>query len=309
MKITGIGGLNYDIHIKTEDTPKPYDSNPARLYSSAGGVTRNILDNLSRLGLSCVLLSAVGHDSFADALKTECEDADIDISRLFEDPLLPTSTYVSMLDPTGEMFVAANDMRIHDQIPLSYYRENADVIRSSDAVVIDSNLTDAQLTTVLELAEGIPVFADPVSAAKAGRLLPYLSRLRFAKPNALELSALTGMDCSDERFIPAAAESLLDQGLSSIAVSLGMKGCYYADRNGLSFFRSLECSLPVMNVSGSGDAFCAGFICASLNGADPESAVDFALACGKITTLSEDTVDPCITQEYVFRFLDKYRKD
>ena len=35
-------------------------------------------------------------------------------------------------------------------------------------------------------------------------------------------------------------------------------------------------------------------------------AADFALACGKITTLSKDTVDPRITQEFVFRFLDRY---
>ena len=125
----------------------------------------------------------------------------------------------------------------------------------------------------------------------------------------MELSALTGIDCKDEIDILRAVEKLFEQGLKCIAVSLGAKGCYYADSSGQSFFRNLNCSLPVMNVSGAGDAFVAGYTAAVLNGSYPVDACDFALACARITTLSEDTVDPCITQEYVFRFLDKYRKD
>ena len=309
MRIVGIGGLNLDVHVRTLAAPVPFDSNPAGIHCSAGGVTRNILENLCRLGADCVLLSAVGRDSFGEALKTECRDAGLDISRLFEDPVLPTSTYVSMLDDSGEMFTAANDMRIHEQTPLSYYRENQDIIQASDAVVVDANLSETQLETVLGLAKGVPVFADPVSTAKCGRFLPFIGRMHFIKPNKYELSSLSGMDCEDDEDVIRASEKLLSEGLESISVTLGARGCYYADRKGQSFFRTLDCDLPVRNVSGAGDAFVAGFTAAVLNGSDPVMAADFALACGRITTLSENTVDPRMTQEFVFRFLEKYRKD
>ena len=309
MPIIGVGGLNYDIHIKTVSAPVPCDSNPAGIYCSAGGVTRNILENLARLDHDCMLLSAVGRDGFGASLRQECEDAGLDISRLWESDSLPTSTYVSMLDPSGEMFIAANDMRIHEQTPLSYYKENADVIADADAIVTDANLTEAQLEQVFELAEGVPVFADTVSAAKCKRLLPFMGKLRFIKPNVMELAELTGLPCDTHDQIRTAAGKLLESGLESIAVSLGAEGCYYADRSGENFFRKLDCDLPAVNVSGAGDSFVAGFITAVLEGSEPEMAADFALACGKITTLSKDTVDPRITQEFVFRFLDRYTGD
>ena len=304
--IVGIGGLNYDIHIKTFGKPVACDSNPAGTYCSAGGVTRNILENLARLELSCTLLSSVGCDGFGESLKAECEGSGIDISLLRTDEKFPTSTYVSMLDPDGEMFIAANDMRIHEATPAEYYRKNADAIKTADAVITDANLTELQLETVFELSEGIPVFADPVSAAKCRRLLPFIEKLHFIKPNLMELEALCGLQCGTDGSIEAACEKLLEKGLEKIAVSLGGKGCYYADRSGEHFFKKLSCSLPVKNVSGAGDAFTAGAVCAFLEGADPKEAIGFALACGKIATLSEDTVNPAITQEYVFRFLDRY---
>ena len=37
--IIGIGGLNYDIHVKLAKSPVPGDSNPAGVQCSAGGVT------------------------------------------------------------------------------------------------------------------------------------------------------------------------------------------------------------------------------------------------------------------------------
>ena len=53
----------------------------------------------------------------------------------------------------------------------------------------------------------------------------------------------------------------------------------------------------------------AGITAGMCEGLDPKDALDFALACGRITTTSKSTVDPRITREFVFRFLDKYRDE
>ena len=313
----GIGGLNYDIHVKLNSDPVPGDSNPARVQCSAGGVTRNILENLVRLEHRCVLLSSVGKDGFGQAVRQECEDAGLDVSHLREDAALPTSTYINMLYPGGDVYVAANDMRIHEAAPLSYFEENAELIRGAAAVVTDANLTEAQLEAVTAIAGNVPVFADTVSAAKCQRLLPFLGKMRLIKPNLMELEALSGIKCGPDHgasgntdaAMVKAAEKLLATGLESIAVSLGARGCWYADRSGTQIFRNLDCDLPLVNAGGAGDAFMAGITAGICEGLQPEDALDFALACGRITTTSKSTVDPRLTREFVHRFLDKYRKD
>ena len=47
--IVGIGAANVDIHGRSNRPLNMKDSNPGRMHVSCGGVTRNILENISRL--------------------------------------------------------------------------------------------------------------------------------------------------------------------------------------------------------------------------------------------------------------------
>lgn len=303
--IVGAGGANFDIHIRTTNAPVIRDSNPGHLRTSAGGVCRNILENLARQGDECVLLSAVGADHFGEAVLTACRNAGMDVSHVCRSDGLPTSAYIDILDDGGDMYLAANDMRIVTEIPAGYFEQNASVIAGAAAVVIDANLTTEQIATILAAAEGIPVFADPVSVAKAPVLKPFLGKLTLIKPNRMELEALTGLPCGTDEEMADAAEELLRQGVKQVVVSLGARGCWSFGR-GASLIRGIDCDLPVVNASGGGDAFMAGLVHSYLNGADKETMLHYALACGRIATLSEDTINYCLTEEYVFRFMDKY---
>ena len=303
--IVGTGGANFDIHIRTTDAPVLRDSNPGHLRTSAGGVCRNIMENLARQGDDCVLLSAVGADHFGDAVLAACTEAGMDVSRVLRSDKTPTSAYIDILDDGGDMYLAANDMRLVAEIPAEYFQKNAELIRSAAAVVVDANLSEEQLTAIFEAADGVPVFADPVSAAKCGVLKPFLGKLTLIKPNRMELEALSGLPCGTDEEIADAAEELLRQGVKQVVVSLGERGCRSFGR-GASLIRGIDCGLPVVNASGAGDAFMAGLVHSFLNGADKETMLHYALACGRIATLSEDTINYCLTEEYVFRFMDKY---
>ena len=62
--IVGIGAANADVHGQSRSAVRLRDSNPGTMRVSAGGVTRNILENAARLGLDARLISAVGGDAF-----------------------------------------------------------------------------------------------------------------------------------------------------------------------------------------------------------------------------------------------------
>ena len=58
--VLGVGAANVDIHGRSKKSIVMHDSNPGHMNTSAGGVTRNVCENLSRLGVSVKLISAVG---------------------------------------------------------------------------------------------------------------------------------------------------------------------------------------------------------------------------------------------------------
>ena len=53
------------------------DSNPGKISISAGGVARNITENLSRLGIQVQLISAFGNDYFGRMLIEDCNKLNI----------------------------------------------------------------------------------------------------------------------------------------------------------------------------------------------------------------------------------------
>ena len=66
--IVGIGAANMDVHGRSRAPINLRDSNPGRMHTSVGGVTRNILENYVRLGGRAVLLTVVGDDVFGQKI-------------------------------------------------------------------------------------------------------------------------------------------------------------------------------------------------------------------------------------------------
>lgn len=110
--VVGVGAANLDIHGRPKKAIVMHDSNPGHMNASAGGVTRNVCDNLARLGADVRLISAVGTDLYADVIRQECTAAGIDVSQLCVAPGCASSTYLSILDEHGDMLVALSDMTV-----------------------------------------------------------------------------------------------------------------------------------------------------------------------------------------------------
>ena len=111
-----IGGANMDICGCSHDNLRIGDSNPGRVRTSAGGVGRNIAENLARLGTDTRLLSAVGNDQYGHHLLEVSQRAGVDVRQVLVLEGQATSCYLSLHDGSGEMSCAVNDMAIIDQL-------------------------------------------------------------------------------------------------------------------------------------------------------------------------------------------------
>lgn len=287
--IVGIGGANMDMHAKLNNNATFYDSNPGKTKITPGGVTRNIIDNLTRLGNSCILLTAIGTDLMGESLISACENIGIDMSEVFVSSEYSTGNYLAIINNSGELVISACDTSIIENIPLSYFESKKEIILNADAIVCDPNLETIQLQKIGELAQGKKIYLDPTSGAKAEKIKDILNIFYFIKPNLLELEILSGIKYETDEDIIKAANILLDQGLNSIAVSLGERGCYYADK-GHSIFKAPVYKPKLADATGAGDAFIAAFIDAQCKNLNIEEALDRALIAGAIAAESTDTI-------------------
>ncbi|MCR5665097.1 MAG: MarR family transcriptional regulator, partial [Oscillospiraceae bacterium] len=243
--ITVIGGANTDIGGGPAASLRLYDSNPGVITLRQGGVGRNIAHNLRLLGEEVRLIAAVGDDLFGRDLRAGCEALGIDCGRMLTVPGARSSTYLYVTNAAGDMHVGIADMEIVQCVTPAYLEPLMDEINASAAVVVDANLSGETLD-FLAGACTAPLYADPVSTAKAPRLQKLLPRLTAFKPNALEAALLTG-----ENYPGKAARALLERGVRRVFVSLGSGGMLAAEE-GESL--RLPCAPgPIVNTTGAGD--------------------------------------------------------
>lgn len=229
----GVGGANIDLCGRSYAPIEPRDSNPGEIEISAGGVTRNICDNLARLGADVKLVSAVGDDLFAQIICEQSAQAGIDVSHIYHTPGRSSSMYLAILDNSGDMHVALSDMHVLQNLPLDYLERKRELIANAAVVVTDPCMKAERFERVLSYCRpGQIVCVDPVSTAYARALIPYIGQIHTVKPNRLELEILAGQPVDTDARLESACETLLNRGVQRVFVSLGAEGCFYMDAAG-----------------------------------------------------------------------------
>ena len=299
--VTVVGGMNMDIGGRPYKKLVAKDSNPGAVRMSPGGVGRNIAHNMSLLGLDVRLLTAFGDDVYAQKLAAVCGELGIDIS---QSPVIPgghTSTYLFVNDESGDMQLAVSDMDIYDHLTPQVLQSRRQLLDGSQVVVLDTNLPAETVAWVAENCRA-PIFADPVSSAKAEKLRPVLGRLHTLKPNRIEAELLSGVAISDDASLRRAADALLETGLHRVFISLGADGVFAADRSG----QVLHLPAPegnIVSTTGCGDSFMAALAWAYLQGSDLERSARAGLAASTITMASADTINPAMSEEALLAHL------
>lgn len=291
--IVGIGAANVDVHGRSKKAINLHDSNPGHMNTSAGGVTRNVSENYARLGGNVKLITAVGDDVYADKIRSECIAAGIDISHIMKVDGHASSTYISVLDEKGDMFVALSDMSVIQEMTIDFLHSQGSVIRGARLITCDPSLPLEVIEEILNLySDEIPVFVDPVSQAYANKIVDLIGKFHTAKPNLMETEILSGMKINSRKDLYKAAERLLDKGLERIFVSLGSDGCFYMDRSGRQAEKKLKPIDNMVNATGAGDAFMAAVIYSYVNGFNLDKTLDYALAAGVAAISHEKTINP-----------------
>lgn len=302
--VAGIGGANVDIHGQSLAPLIMRDSNPGRLHVSVGGVTRNILDNLTRLGERCELVSAVGDDVYGRMLLDSCAALSIGTSQLTVRENHPSSSYISIMDSAGDMLVAMSDMRVLSAMDEAFVAHRLKFLNAAPVVVCDGNLPAPALEYLAQHCTA-PLYVDPVSTTWAKKLLPVLGRFDTIKPNRLEMEVLAGMSIATDADLEEACTRVLAAGVRRVFVSLGADGIYYKGPEG-SVHRRSRAFDKLVNATGAGDATMAGIIHATLAGKSESEVLNFALGAGLVAIAAPDTINEAMSEQAVHTMIKEY---
>jgi pseudouridine kinase len=300
-RVVVVGGSNVDLKAHTLAPVILGTSNPGLTTQTAGGVARNIAENLARLGVAVSLVSAVGRDNLGDALLDDSKAAGVDVRFVLRVNEHLTGTYTAMMNHEGELLVAVSDMTVLTVLTPTTLHDRRAVLRGATWVVADGNLSEPTLNHLMKLAAeaGVPVAFEPVSVPKALQIRSSIEAgfpPHTMTPNLLELGALVGREVPDvSAEIRAATQELHAQGIHTVWVRRGQLGSLLSMPD--TFTELPTVSAKVADVTGGGDAMLAAYLAALLAGLTPAEAARQGHAAAALTVESTHTVAPTLTRE------------
>ena len=297
-----IGSAGMDVKGRPDEELKWETANLGHVRNSVGGVARNIAENLARLEVPVMLLTAIGEDRAGVRVLEQCEANGIDCTHVRRVAGARTSTYLALLKPDGELSVAITDYGIMDYVDRDYLLGHESLFAEAEMIVIDTTLSEEAMATVFELAEkyNVRVCADPTMPSLAGRLCPYIPQLYLITPNAAETTALCGLPdpANDRETAINTARHLVSLGAHIAVVTLGEQGLAYAESSGGGFIRATH--THVVDSTGAGDAFTGAAIFGLLNEVPVDEAMRLGVTAASLTLQSAETVVPELSQEMLY---------
>jgi len=292
-----IGAANIDIQGFSSSPIIDRDSNPGRIEFCPGGVSRNIAENLARLGIKTELISAIGDDPNGSLILNSCSSCGIGSEYSLIVPNAVSSVYLAIMDDNKDMALALSDMTISHNISIKFLESREEILKKSEAIVFDTCLSRDVMDYILSEYENKPIYVDPVSVGKAKALKPLIGKVHTLKMNKLEAQFLSDTKISNNLDLEKTSLWFTNQGVKRVFITLGSEGVYYRDSQTYGSYKPAEAEIK--NATGAGDAFIAGLVYGSLNDYTPEKIVRFASGVSLAALSGEDTVNPKINFEYI----------
>ena len=295
--ITLIGAANIDIQGFSSNPIINRDSNPGKIEFCPGGVSRNIAENLARLGIKTELISAIGDDPNGTLILNSCRSCGIssDYSLIVENAV--SSVYLAIMDNTKDMALALSDMTISDNINIKFLQSRNEILKKSSAIVFDTCLAADVMEYILDNYSDKPIYVDPVSVGKAKALKPLISKVHTLKMNKLEAEFLSDSNINTSSDLENTSLWFINKGVKRVFITLGSDGVFF--RNSQTYGSYKPTKANIKNATGAGDAFMAGLIYGSLNNYNSKKLVRFASGVSLAALSDENTVNPNIDFKYI----------
>jgi pseudouridine kinase len=299
-RVLVVGTMAVDAKGRPSGVLVPGTSVPGVVHLGIGGVGRNIAENLAHMGVQTTLVSATGADQFGRILLEKTAESGVDVSHVVISDVHRTAAYIAVLDSSGALAHAIDDMAIMGLVTPELIEEQRSLFEEASIVVVDANLPAATLDSVFRLARECDrrVCIDPTSAILAPRVQPYLPETFLVVPNLREAEVLVGVEPGEEADVHQLASRLVNMGAEIAVVALAEKGLYYATSDESGRVPALK--RDVVDLTGAGAALTAAVVFGLLHGFPISEAVRLGISAAALTIQCSETVCPDLSLDRLY---------
>lgn len=268
-----------------------------------GGCACNTAIDLAKLGISTGVIGKVGVDIFGDFILQLLSKHRIDIRGMTREDRINTSTSIVLVSPDGERsflhYSGTNATLTVDDINFNLIQE-AKILHVA-AVYLLPALEGAPIAKILKRAKdfGVITSLDTAWNAKGNwleKIEPALSYTDYFLPNIEEAMMISG-----EGSLEKIAKFFLSYGVKVIALKMGEKGSFISTEKESYYIPAFK--VNVVDTTGAGDAFVAGFLTGIIKGWDLRFTGLFANAVGACCVMESGASQGVRSLEETLRFI------
>lgn len=277
-KITVVGSFAVGLTIRTETMPvfgqtilgSDFDFGP-------GGKGSNQAVGAARLGAAASLVTCLGKDELAGVADALYAAEGVDTRFIERTDERATGAGMIILNSEGDNFIIL-DMGANDLMDAAFVDRARGRIAQSDIVmsVLEIPVEAAHRAMELGKAEGARTILNPAPATA----LPdgIFAHVDYLTPNESELRILMGLAADDPTPTRDLAGQLRQRGVGTVIVTMGDKGALVLSDDVDTIIATPK--VDVVDTTGAGDAFNAGFAVAIGEGLPLLEAVAWGTAAG-----------------------------
>lgn len=242
---------------------------------SVGGDALNEAMALAKLGCDAQLMTGFGSDNAGMFLRTMVQQSGVDMSPSVQHPTAKTGISTNLLQADGERYGLAEHVS-----DAAYFDPDIHAFQGARVVTLGSlfyaPFDDPALALRIVCAAkqaGAVVCADvmPPEGKTLASFAYVLKQIDYFFPNEVEAHMLTG-----ETEPQAIVHKLLSFGIGTVILTLGPKGICVANQS--ETFTLPSFPVEVVDTTGAGDSFLAGFTAGLLDGKSLRDCCLFATA-------------------------------
>jgi sugar/nucleoside kinase (ribokinase family) len=238
---------------------------------ATGGCAVNCSIALAKLGTRCEVITRVGGDLLGDFVLAELERHGVPTAGVVRDAQASTAFTFAAVGSDGERrflhTVGANATICRSDVPstglagrTTVFVTGTMLMDTLDGEATASLLTDARAAGATTLLDTVYV-ESATSGQWRRRVGPALPWLDYFIPSLAEARALTGRDDPAE-----IARACQGDGARNVVVKLGGRGVFCRDADGAEEFVPAFQVAEVVDTTGAGDCWSAGFLLGLRNG-------------------------------------------
>ena len=249
-----------------------------------GGKGSNQAVAAAKAGGKVSFISKIGNDQYGQTALQMYKESNIDSSNVIVSEEYTTGAAGIMVNKqTGENAITV--------IPGAAGKITKEDIDQASNTIKQSSIFLTQLEAPTEIVEyaieianshKVTTILNPAPARKLSyktfQLIDYFT------PNETEASFYVNHKIETQDDAKKAANQLLDKGVGNIIITLGDKGAYFANRNENFHVNAFDLKNKVIDTTGAGDAFNAGFAVRLSEGKNVKDAIQFANAVAGLST-------------------------